>query len=77
MWTNEFEFDITRITVMDDTGGEEDVTVEISVEHVDVRQYNDTLKKYDLITMTPKMMFELIEAFKHPEGLFQSEVSKT
>ena len=77
MWTNEFEFDITRITVMDDTGGEEDVTVEISVEHVDVRQYNDTFKKYDLITMTPKMMFELIEAFKHPEGLFQSEVSKT
>ena len=76
MWTNEFEFDITRVTVMDDKGGENDVVIEMSDDHVDIRQFNDTLEKYDLITLTPKMMFELLEAFSHPEGLFQSELQR-
>ena len=77
MWTSEFEFDNTIITVMDDKGAEEDVTIELGDDYVDIRQYNNTFKAYDLITLTPKMMLEMLEAFKHPEGLWKSEVGKT
>ena len=77
MWTSEFEFDSTVITVMDDDAKEEDVTIELSVEHVDIRQFNPHLEKYDLITLSPKMMLEIIESFSHPEGMFSAEVSKT
>ena len=76
MWTNEIEWDITTITVMDDDAGEEDVVIEMSDKHVDIRQFNNTLQKYDLITLTPKMMMELIEAFQHPEGTFTSELRR-
>lgn len=76
MWTNEFEWDTTIITIMDDQGGENDVVIEMSDKHVDIRQFNDTLEKYDLITLTPKMMFEILESFSHPEGMFQSDLQR-
>ena len=77
MWTSEFEWHTTVITVMDDEGLEEDMVVELSDKHVDIRQFNQTLEKYDLITLTPKMMLEILEAFQYPEGMYQSEISKT
>ena len=77
MWTSEFEFDSTIITVMDDNAEQEDVVIELSDDHVDIRQYNETLNKYDLITLSPKMMLEIIESFQHPEGMYQSELSKS
>lgn len=76
MFTNEFEFDTTIITVLDDSGREEDVVVEMADEHVDIRQFNPNLEKYDLITLTPKMMAELIEAFRHPEGFYHTKFSR-
>ena len=77
MWTSEIGWDITTITIMDDEGAEEDVVIEMSDKHVDIRQYNETLNKYDLITLTPKMMLEIIESFQHPEGMYQSKLSNT
>ena len=73
MFTNEFEFESTIITIMDDEGKQEDVTIEISDDFVDISQYSEELGKYDLITMSPKMLAEMLESFKHPEGLFQTE----
>ena len=72
MFTNEFLFDSTITTIMDDVGGEQDVTIEIGDDYVDIRQFNEELGKYDLITLTPKMMGELLQSFNHPEGLFQT-----
>lgn len=77
MWTSEIGWEITTITIMDDDGVEEDAVIEMSDKHVDIRQYNETLGKYDLITLTPKMMLEIIESFQHPEGMYQSELSKS
>lgn len=74
MWTNEFEFDRTIITLLDDEGKQEDVEIEMTDEFVDIRQFNDDLGRYDLITLSPKMMLELLEAFKHPAGAFTSEL---
>ena len=73
MFTNEFEFDATFITIMDDEGKEEDVLIEMTDDFIDIRQYNEDLGRYDLITMSPKMLAEMLESFKHPEGLFQTE----
>lgn len=76
MWTTEFEDESTIITILDDSGKEEDVVLEMTAEHVDIRQYNPHLGKYDLITMKPKMVYELIEAFSRPEGTFQTELQR-
>lgn len=76
MFSNEFEFNSTKITIMDDSAQEEDVTIEMSDDHVDIWQFNETLNKYDLITMTPKMLYEMLEAFQHSEGLFSVELHK-
>mgnify|MGYP001060112812 CR=1 FL=1 len=76
MFSNEMEWDKTIITIMDDTGTEEDVVIEIGDDHVDIRQFNEILEKYDLITMTPKMLYEMLEAFNRPEGLFRTELQR-
>lgn len=76
MWTSEEEFDHTLITVMDETGRREDVCMRMYPEFIDIYQYNETLHKYDLITITNKQLFDLIEALKHPHGMFISEVKK-
>jgi hypothetical protein len=70
MFTNEIEWDETVTTVMDDTGAEEDVVLFIDDHGVFIRQYNEQLDKYDLVTMSHKMFNELIEAMKHKEGFF-------
>jgi hypothetical protein len=70
MFTNEIEWDETVTTVMDDTGTEEDVVLFIDDHGVFIRQYNEQLDKYDLVTMSHKMFNELIEAMKHKEGFF-------
>lgn len=69
MFTNEFEFDETRTVIMDETAQHEDVEVLIG-DGVFIRQWNDDLDKYDVVYMTPQMFNELIEAMKHPEGMF-------
>ena len=76
-WTTDHEFDMTVVTVMDDTGTQEDVMVELGEDYVDIKQYNETFEAYDLIQLTPQMMLEILESFKYPEGIFTSEVSKT
>ena len=70
MFTNEIEWDETVTTVMDDTGAEEDVVLFIDDHGVFIRQYNEQLDKYDLVTMSHKMFNELIEAMKQKEGFF-------
>ena len=77
MFSNEYEFDLTIITVMDDEGQYEDVMIEMADDLVDIRQFNEELGRYDLITMSPKMLAELLESFKHPEGLFHTVFQRT
>jgi len=70
MWTTEYEFDSTVVTIVDDTAKEQDIILEMGEEHFDLRQYNEFTESYDLITMTPKMLAELLESFSQTEGLF-------
>ena len=70
MFTNEIEWDETVTTVMDYTGTEEDVVLFIDDHGVFIRQYNEQLDKYDLVTLSHKMFSEMLEAMKQKEGFF-------
>ena len=70
MFTNEFEFDETIITVLDDNGVYEDVQIYLDDNEVYIRQWNERKKSHDLIVMSAKMMLEIMEAMKRPEGAY-------
>tara|TARA_Y100000385_G_scaffold54063_1_gene51445 strand:+ start:293 stop:526 length:234 start_codon:yes stop_codon:yes gene_type:complete len=76
MFTNEIEWDETVTTVMDDTGAEEDVVVFIDDHGVFIRQYNEQLDKYDLVTLSHKMFSEMLEAMKQKEGFFVTNAKR-
>ncbi len=76
MFTNEFEFDETVTTIMDEAAEYEDVHVVITDDQVFIRQWDDDREKYEIICMSPKMFYELQEAMKSPAGLFYVELTK-
>lgn len=76
MFTNEIEWDETVTTVMDDTGAEEDVVLFIDDHGVFIRQYNEQLDKYDLVTLSHKMFSEMLEAMKQKEGFFVTNAKR-
>jgi hypothetical protein len=76
MFTNEFEFDETVTTIMDETAEYEDVQVIITDDQVFIRQWDDDREKYEIVCMSPKMFYELQEAMKRPAGLFKVILTK-
>ena len=73
MFTNEFEFDSTVTTVMDESNEFEDVELIIGEDVVYIRQFNDDKREtsYDLIAISPKMFSDLLNALNFTEGMFQ------
>tara|TARA_B110000858_G_scaffold192032_1_gene242137 strand:- start:2096 stop:2341 length:246 start_codon:yes stop_codon:yes gene_type:complete len=72
-YTIEEEFDQTRIVIMDESG--DDLDVDLIFENagnyegfVSLRQYNNNLNSYEVITMTPSMFKDLIKSVDSPEG---------
>ena len=76
MFTNEFEFDHTIITVIDDEGAVEDVQIMLDDDSVFIRQFTETTNQYEVIIMTPKMYYEIIQSFTQSEGLYKVEYGK-
>jgi hypothetical protein len=70
VFTNEFDFEETIITVLDDNGVHEDIQIYLDENEVYIRQWNERKQIYDLVVMSPKMMFEIMEAMKRPEGAY-------
>jgi hypothetical protein len=71
MFQNEFDWDETITTIIDDLAVHEDVQLIIDDNEVFIRQWNENLKRYDLIVMSHKMFYELQAALKHSEGMFK------
>lgn len=76
MFSNEIEASYTITTLMDETAEHEDVQVIIDDECVMIRQWNEDVMAYDLITMSHNMYFEMIESRKQPAGFFVFETKK-
>jgi hypothetical protein len=70
VFTNEFDFDETIITVLDDNAVHEDIQLYLDDNEVYIRQWNERKQVYDLIVMSPKMFLEIMEAMKRPEGSY-------
>jgi len=66
----EHEFDNTTVTVLDDSGEQEDVAVILFDDIVYIRQYVEDTDLASVVTMTPKMFAEMIEAYNCGEGSF-------
>jgi 2-oxoglutarate dehydrogenase complex dehydrogenase (E1) component-like enzyme len=74
MFSNEFEFGETVTTVLDETAEYEDVELHITEEMVYLRQFNPKTKMFEVIMMTPKMYYDLLESRNHTEGLFMTKL---
>ena len=70
MITVEFDMDETLITVLDDTGELEDVSVFMFEDYIHIRQWNEKMQKFDVITMKPEMYLKLMRAGRLPEGSY-------
>lgn len=73
MFSVEFDWDDVTITVLDDTGEEEDLAVILFDDVVYLRQFltADT-DKASIISITPAMMDELMEAWSKPDGMYKT-----
>jgi hypothetical protein len=70
MFSVEHEFDNTTVTILDDSGEQEDVAVILFDDVVYIRQYVEDTDLASIITMTPKMFAEMIEAYNRGEGSY-------
>lgn len=73
MFTNEYEFDHTKITVIDDDDEYEDIQIVIEEDLVLIKQYSEDSTNLDLIAMSPKMLAEIVSAYHLPEGAYTSK----
>jgi hypothetical protein len=74
MFQNEFGFDETVTTILDDGGQYEDVQMFIDDNEVFIRQWSEVNQEHELIVMSHKMFLELQQALRHPEGFFRTEI---
>lgn len=75
MFTNEFFEKESVTTVMDETAQFEDIQICIGDDCVYLRQYNPKSKLYEVIMMSPKMYYDLLESRNHTEGLFITKLN--
>lgn len=72
MFTNEFEFNETVTTILDETAQFADVQLVISDNLVSIKQVNED-DAVDLVLLTPKMFKDLLEAMNLPEGFYKTK----
>lgn len=76
MITIEFDLDETFINVMDDTGELEDVGVLLYDDYCHIRQWNEKIGMFDVITLKPEMYLKLMKAWQLPEGVYVLDKKK-
>ena len=74
MITIEFDMDESLITIMDDTGELEDVGALLYDDYCHLRQWNEKLNRYDVITLKPEMYLKLMKSFNLEEGTYTLEI---
>ena len=77
MFTNEFEFDATVTTVLDESGTYQEVELIIEDDTVYIRQFAEKDNQpADLIEMTPKMFYDMLEALNQTEGFYVTKYKR-
>ena len=70
MFTNEIDWDESRVTVLDDEGFYEDVQLFLYEDIVIIRQWDDEINNFKDIGMSPEMFAELRKALDSPVGAY-------
>lgn len=70
MFTVETEYDYTKVTVMDDTGGHEDMIVRFAEEGIYLSQWNEKLNSYQTLWINEKMLDEFLISLQSEDGTF-------
>jgi len=74
MYTVEIDSDSATITSMDDTGQMPDVKVEFFDDvDVQIKQYDEVLDTYQVISMKPKQWLQITTGMHSPEGVYKIE----
>ncbi len=68
MFWIEMEHDETLITILDDTGELDDVSVLLYDDYCHIRQWNEQTESFDIITLKAEMYYELMKAWNLPVG---------
>jgi hypothetical protein len=72
MFSVEFDYDEITITIMDDTGGYDDLIINSFDDIIYMRQFEGDSKVPHSIALSPQMWEELITAVNSPEGFFKT-----
>lgn len=76
MFTNEFFFDSSVTTVLDDSGAYKDIELIVTDECVYLRQHScDDWS--EIISLSHQQWLELIRAFSLPEGAYHCRIGKS
>ena len=71
MFTVEFEHDSSVIRGLDETGELDDIEMILDDDGlVFMRQWDDSLDKYEMIVMTYQQLLDLVVSLKQTEGIF-------
>lgn len=73
MWTTEFDWDETAITILDESASFEDVQVLMYEDVVYIRQWYEEMQRFSVVQMTPKQFNEMHLAMSHSDGAFRVE----
>tara|TARA_R110001606_G_scaffold51238_2_gene127759 strand:+ start:416 stop:661 length:246 start_codon:yes stop_codon:yes gene_type:complete len=77
MYTVEFEHDITIVTSIDEEAEHEDLEVVLDGEGiVYMRQYDDSLRSYQLVVISYQQLLDVITSLNQTEGMFMLELLK-
>ena len=70
MFTIEMDCDETAITVLDQTGENEDVQFLIYDDIAYIRQFDNDMNRFSIITMSQDQIGEIIASMNLPEGAY-------
>lgn len=78
MYTVEFEHDASIITSIDETDKYEDVEMILGDDGtVFIRQFEDHMDEYQLVTISYQQLLDLITSLQQTEGMFKIHLLKT
>lgn len=70
MFTIEFDMDETAITMLDPEGKHQDIEIFMYDDIIYIRQYDEDIDRFKIMTASPTQFMQLMHAFKLPEGAY-------
>jgi len=73
MFTVEHDTDFTIVITLDQTASFADVEVILDADDIVIRQFNEDMDAYDLITLSHQQFNDIMSAMQSPEGAYYAK----